>query len=470
MNRREFTKKLTLAGSSISLQLNLLQSLAANETTPGSSYKAVVCLLLAGGIDSYRMMLPYGTEEYEQYKILRGIAASGLDVANGFTRIGTTDCAINNQFKGVWGNGTHGPDGQDNVAFIANVGSLTQPIRNVADFLQVQKLPFALGSHNDQIKQVQTLDHSGHSGTGWMNRLMDSFLESPLNHNKTANTLPSANITFSGSNYAQTSQNRNPLAIGFGGPAQLQPVSTLSTAREVSHKNALFIGANSIMGCANYKRNVLQKLYAENSKLAFENSQAFATYFEEATALSYGSPHIQPLIRAMKAGIKQGIERQTFFIVLGNWDHHSDLLSAYNKNVSENLNPFLRDFNEGMRAAGLWDKTTLFTTSDFGRNLVPNSSGTDHAWGGNHIVMGGAVKKGVYGKYPKMILRDKGDITDINMRTIDTTGGVMLPSFGWDEYLEPIVRWFIPNISVPALNTVLPNLSNFSGRPPMNFM
>jgi uncharacterized protein (DUF1501 family) len=224
------------------------------------------------------------------------------------------------------------------------------------------------------------------------------------------------------------------------------------------------------MGCADYKRNVLQKLYVENSKLAFENSQAFATYFEEATALSYGSPHIQPLIRAMKAGIKQGIERQTFFIVLGNWDHHSDLLSAYSRNVSENLNPFLRDFNEGMRAAGLWDKTTLFTTSDFGRNLVPNSSGTDHAWGGNHIVMGGAVKTGVYGEYPQMILRDKGDITNTNMRTIDTTGGVMLPSFGWDEYLEPIVRWFIPNISVAALNTVLPNLSNFSGRPPMNFM
>ena len=32
--------------------------------------------------------------------------------------------------------------------------------------------------------------------------------------------------------------------------------------------------------------------------------------------------------------------------------------------------------------------------SDFGRTLTSNGLGTDHAWGGNQIVMGGAVRGG----------------------------------------------------------------------------
>ena len=40
---------------------------------------------------------------------------------------------------------------------------------------------------------------------------------------------------------------------------------------------------------------------------------------------------------------------------------------------------------------GVFDNTVLVSQSDFGRTLSSNGEGTDHAWAGNHFVLGGSV-------------------------------------------------------------------------------
>jgi uncharacterized protein (DUF1501 family) len=43
------------------------------------------------------------------------------------------------------------------------------------------------------------------------------------------------------------------------------------------------------------------------------------------------------------------------------------------------------------RRAGVDSNVTLFTASDFGRTPHSRTTiGADHAWGGNHFVVGGA--------------------------------------------------------------------------------
>ena len=50
------------------LNLRMFNALAA----PGEDYRALVCLFLSGGIDSYNVLVPLGDPEYQEYAGVRG--------------------------------------------------------------------------------------------------------------------------------------------------------------------------------------------------------------------------------------------------------------------------------------------------------------------------------------------------------------------------------------------------------------
>ena len=96
---------------------------------------------------------------------------------------------------------------------------------------------------------------------------------------------------------------------------------------------------------------------------------------------------------------------------------------------------------------------TSFTQSDFGRTLTSNGDGTDHAWGGNQVIVGGAVQgRELYGSYP---LLEIGGAEDIG-------GGRMIPSTSADQYAATLARWF--GIDDVDLDIVAPNIDNFAVR------
>ncbi len=96
---------------------------------------------------------------------------------------------------------------------------------------------------------------------------------------------------------------------------------------------------------------------------------------------------------------------------------------------------------------------TTFTQSDFGRTLTSNGDGTDHAWGGNQIVLGDAVLGGqLYGTYPELQIGGPEDVG----------GGRFIPSTSADQYAATLSRWF--GIPDSDLDSVAPNLVNFTVR------
>ena len=102
--------------------------------------------------------------------------------------------------------------------------------------------------------------------------------------------------------------------------------------------------------------------------------------------------------RTIQGRAQLGVSRQTFFIHWGGWDHHSDVHLHQDEMLPE-LSAALAAFYNALLALGVQDQVTLFTASDFGRTLTSNSRGSDHAWGGNQIVVGGAVKgRRIYGQ------------------------------------------------------------------------
>ena len=110
----------------------------------------------------------------------------------------------------------------------------------------------------------------------------------------------------------------------------------------------------------------------------------------------------------------------------------------------------LNEFNEATIELGLQEKMTTFTISDFARTLSSNGNGSDHAWGGNHLVMGGAVNGGnIYGLYPDLF---EGNPHDVGR-------GRLIPTTSADEYFAELALWFGVNTS--DLDMVLPNIYNF---------
>jgi hypothetical protein len=105
------------------------------------------------------------------------------------------------------------------------------------------------------------------------------------------------------------------------------------------------------------------------------------------------------------------------------------------------------------------DQVTLFSASDFGRTLTSNGDGSDHAWGGNHFVLGGAVNGGqVFGD------KTAGYYPDLqNVAAIDTGQGRLIPGVAVDEYARDLLTWF--GINSTDLDYVLPAFSSrFGGR------
>ena len=91
--------------------------------------------------------------------------------------------------------------------------------------------------------------------------------------------------------------------------------------------------------------------------------------------------------------------------------------------------------------------------SDFSRTFQPNSNtGSDHAWGSHHIVLGGAVNGGqIYGKFPTLALAGPDD-SGSNGRWVPTTSTV--------QYASTLAQWF--GVSVAQLPQVFPNIGAFS--------
>ena len=110
-------------------------------------------------------------------------------------------------------------------------------------------------------------------------------------------------------------------------------------------------------------------------------------------------------------------------------------------------------FHEATTELNIPESVTTFTQSDFGRTLTSNGDGTDHAWGGNQLVVGGAVNGGdLYGSYPLLQIGGPEDVG----------GGRMIPSTSADQYAATLAAWFgIPDTD---LEVVAPNLGNFAQR------
>ena len=157
------------------------------------------------------------------------------------------------------------------------------------------------------------------------------------------------------------------------------------------------------------------------------------------------------IAKVIAARNQLGMCRQTFFVNIGGWDNHDEVLNSQDYLFGV-VNNAMSEFYTVLQELGVQDKVTTFTVSEFGRTLTSNGNGSDHAWGGQQMVMGGAVNgKEIYGTYPSLSLTSN----DLNV----SNRGVLIPTLSTDEYFAELALWF--GLSPTDLPLIFPNITNF---------
>ncbi len=457
MKRRKFIHDAGCAAIGGSTLISSIMNLSTLNASAGyhntSDFKALVCILLAGGNDSFNMLIPKGTSEHQEYQSIRGGLAipknNVLTLNNGLNNnreLGLHPSLVN--VRNIYDSG--------DAAFISNVGSLVEPV----DFTHFQngskRLPLGLFSHVDEIAHWQTSIPQERGSIGWGGRMAD--LLSSVNTNQNI----SMSISLSGGNLLQTGELTRPFTLTSNGAVGINGYDAMSTFDQI-RTSAL----DSLLG--GQHTNLFERTYMEVVK----NSNDANLYYDTAvantpplqtsfSANNVTSQELKVVAQTIAARNDLGMSRQIFFLTIGGWDHHDEVLNSQALKLSK-LDTALSEFNDSLNELGLTNDVTTFTISDFGRTLTSNGNGSDHAWGGNALVMGGAVNgNNIYGQYPDLFLDNP----------LDVGRGRLIPTLAADQYLAELALWF--GVPKSELDIIFPNIYNFydvlSSSNPIGFM
>ncbi len=457
-SRRKFIKQVSLASIGLTtpfssiVNLKTMNALASSMPPPTNGYKAMVCFFLQGGNDSYNMLIPKSNTEYNHYATTRSNLAIPQSNLLSLNNTGG-NFGVHPSLSGIQPLFDAG-----DVAFIANAGTLVEPTTKTQYQNGSANLPLGLFSHLDQYNHWQSGRPNVRTNKGWGGRIAD--LLSSVNTNNNI----SMNLSLSGANIFQYGQNSVEFSLNYNGA--LMPTNRNASWGDNPERKA---ATDSILNYA--YSDQFHKTYADIFRGSIEAGEEFqnaidavpdfnTTFSNERT-----SKEFKMIAKTIAARTTLGFDRQIFFVRLGGWDHHDELIL----NQAEKLqvvNDALVSFKGALDEMGVFNEVTTFVVSEFARTLTSNGNGSDHAWGGNMMVMGGSVNGGtIYGTYPSLEINSGQYIN----------GGVMVPTTATDSIFAELALWY--GISPSDLTTVLPNLGNFhnvSGlsttTPPIGFM
>ena len=223
--RRGFIRVTTASVGSLALRpFGLLPALAQS----GPDYRALVCIFLFGGNDSNNTIVPMDDASYQAYTSIRGsLALSAAELTPTVYSAANAPYAFHGKLAEL-----ASMFSSKELAVVANVGSLVQPLTRAQYQAQQTPLPLNLFSHADQQLQWQTSIAQGNSPTGWAGRVADYIESQKIN----ASNFP-VFFSVAGNALLGTGATTQPVAVAPGGTLQLSGFN--SSAASQARWNAL---------------------------------------------------------------------------------------------------------------------------------------------------------------------------------------------------------------------------------------
>ena len=438
LSRRQFLRMSSAAALASAPGMTFAQGMST--PAPFGDYKALVCVFLFGGNDSFNMLVPRSNAEYSVYAQSRqnlAIAQQDLLPITPATQTGV-DFGLHPSMTAMQSLFDAG-----RVAFVNNVGPLVEPTTKDQFFSQSVALPPQLFSHNDQQDQWHSLKGNSVSKTGWAGRMAD------LIRLNVADQQMATNASLFGSSLFQSADDTIAYVMGPLGPI---PFDGFGDTSPFSDQRQAF---QAILE-ANYG-SIYERAFADIQRRATAAADLVSGAIENAPARNTVFPptplgtQLQTVARLIDVRDELQMERQIFLVATGGFDSHDDQ-NENQPGLLGGVSDAIAAFFDATVEMGVSDSVTTFTQSDFGRTLTSNGDGSDHAWGGVQLVTGGNVLGDLYGTYPLLAIDGDDDVG----------GGRMIPTTSADQYAATLAKWF--GIDDTDLDAVAPNLGNFVTR------
>lgn len=495
--RRLFLKQagaLSTLGAGAPLAASLA-ALNAHAVASATDYRALVCVFLGGGNDAYNTVLATDPASWTNYTavrnqlpesiaLLRDVPASTTAKWGSPARLGGVRPIAPASVQAGRSFALHPmlSDLQDlfntqrRLAVVSNVGPLLEPLGKT-DYLQgLKRKPRKLFSHNDQQSTWMALAPEG-TTTGWGGRLADALA------NGNEGSLFTA-ISASGDSVWLTGQTVRQYQVAAAGPLRAGTQPDAKGVASAYGSDVIGAALERVMAGSRTQHLMTEDLAAITRRsmqaeriLSGVLPSAGSAPFGPANALQYTSAtgalaanplaqQLQVVARIIAAQASLKVKRQVFFVNLNGFDTHNTQ-NLNHADLMARLNHGLKYFDNALTALGMSRQVTTFTASDFGRSFTSNGDGTDHGWGGHHLVMGGAVLGGnLYGDFPVLAAKNRLD-NGFDGSPDQIHNGILLPRISVDQYGATLGRWF--GLSTSQLNDVFPSLGNFA-RNDLGFM
>jgi len=391
----------------------------------------------------------------------------------------------------------------DELGFVVNCGNLAEPVTQ-ADYLSGNSiLPVQLFSHADQVTEwMAGSEPEKPFNSGWAGRIaslyqddgslsfnalgQSSMLTTVAGNNdfmsSPGGNVPQYSVTTAGairivgygpaSNPYQNALDASGKYLNNNNGRRLQAFEDIMLHR---HRHYIEQGYNSVVKRARQNEAIIGEALgftdpASPSFLGVDLDSIFHDPAPDGFGVASDSNiglELKMILRLIAGRNCLGNDRQIFFCDQGGYDTHQDINNDQPALLDE-LDRAVGAFNEGLKQLAAadpdfsYEDVVTFQASDFNRTWTPNgddfgTSGTDHAWGTNAFVFGGAVEGGdFYGTFPTLA---KGSSDDVSTNSASSRGR-WIPTTSVDQYSAVLAQWF----GVPSadLATIFPALANFT--------